>query len=325
MPRLSTVPGHSRDQSVLGTLRWSIGVVLIGGLLAALTTSCQAGSTELQQAGGPILPNQPVGNSPERQSSRPATAALSAQPTTTSATAKPPAAPTTATTKPAKATTVTRATTPTTAALKAAPITSPTTAAPRFQPDAGTYALRIAGTSSVDGKAATVPTSGSLVVEARGQDQQHRTVGVPGGLVVVQRASVSGTDLVSLGISAASKTLSFVPSAPMAYIRTNAGQSWAGSARSTDGSVGLTETGQVTGTGSVTIDGRAIPVVLIRQEFTVSGMLAGTVVLTSSISSIDRLPLVQRQVIDAKATLLGLFSTRIVSDTTTTMTATSPR
>jgi len=204
-------------------------------------------------------------------------------------------------------------------------VTTAPAAAPRLQPDAGTYPLRIAGTSAVDGKPSTVPSTGSLVVEARGTDQQHRTVGVPGNLVLLQRAGAGGVDLVSFSLNAASKTVSFQPAAPLAFIRTQPGASWNWSVRSTDGSVTLNQTASVTGGGTVTVAGTQVPAVTVQRVFTVSGAVQGTVQLASTLSLVDRLPLIQHEVIDIRATTLGFISTRIVSDTTATLTATRPQ
>jgi len=185
--------------------------------------------------------------------------------------------------------------------------------------------LRIAGTSAIDNKPATIPGSGSLIIEARGGDQQQRTVGVPGGLVLVERASAGGVDVVSFSLSAASKTISFQPPAPLAFIRTQPGASWTWSARSTDGTVGLSQTATVTGSGSVSVGGAQVPSVTVQRAFTVTGAVQGTVQLTTTVSQVDRLPLVQREVIDVKATVLGFISTHIVSDTTATLTSTRPQ
>ncbi len=57
-----------------------------------------------------------------------------------------------------------------------------------------------------------------------------------------------------------------------------------------------------------------------------SGAVQGTVQLTTTVSLVDRLPLVQHQVINVTASALGgLVSTSVVSDSTATLTSTSPR
>ena len=308
---------------VVQAVGWSIGVVLLGGVLAVFTTGAVPAATVLQQANGeavpveqaaPEVPGGPValnGEAPQAlptASSGPAAASTSSSVPPTSAKAAKAKAATTA--KPAPATTA-----------KAAPAV----AAARLQPAPGSYALRISGTSSVGGKATAVPTSGSLLVESRGGDQLHRTVGVPGGLVLVQRANAAGTDLVSFSLSAGSKTLSFAPPSPVAFIRTAPG-SWSWSARSTDGTVSVSQTANVSGSGPVNVGGAQVPAVTVQRVFTVSGAVQGTVRLTSTVSLVDRLPLIQHQVINVTAAALnGMVSTSVVSDSTATLTSTSPR
>jgi hypothetical protein len=73
------------------------------------------------------------------------------------------------------------------------------------------------------------------------------------------------------------------------------------------------------------VGGTTVPTVTVQRVFTVSGDLNGTVQLTSTVSQVDRLPLVQQQVINVKATALGLLSTTVVSNATATLTSTTPR
>jgi hypothetical protein len=94
--------------------------------------------------------------------------------------------------------------------------------------------------------------------------------------------------------------------------------------RSTDGSVALSQTATVAGGGSVTVGGTTVPTVTVSRVFTVSGAATGTVRLTSTVSQVDRLPVVQHQVINVTAGLLGLLSTHVVSDATATLTSTRP-
>ena len=185
--------------------------------------------------------------------------------------------------------------------------------------------MRISGRSTIYGKAAPLHGWGTLVVQQSDSDQQHRTSGVPGGLVLVQRASAAGVDLVSFSMTAGSKTLSFRPPSPLTFVRTDPGASWSWSVRSTDGTVALSQTATVTSAGSVAVGGASVPSVTVDRVFTVSGALQGTVRLTSSVSRVDRLPLIQHEVINVKATVLGLLSTNLVSDVTATLTSTSPR
>jgi len=108
---------------------------------------------------------------------------------------------------------------------------APTSTAPaaRLQPDAGSYPLTIAGSGSVDGRSTSVPGSGSLVVQqSSATDQTHRIDGLPGNLVLVQRATASGLALVSFSLTAANRTITFRSSSPLAFVRTDApvGTSW---------------------------------------------------------------------------------------------------
>ena len=321
----SSPPAGAAGAPVVQAVGWSIGVVLLGGVLAVFTTGAVPAATVLQQAngeavpveqvapeasGGPLALNGEAGpQAPSTASAGPAagSTASSAPPTSSKAAAKAKGP---ATAKPAPATTA-----------KAAPAA----AAARPQPAPGSYALRISGTSSVGGKATAVPTSGSLMVESRGADQVHRTVGVPGGLVLVQRANAAGADLVSFSLTAGSRTLSFSPPSPVAFIRTAPG-SWTWSARSTDGTVSLSQTANVSSSGPVNVGGTQVPAVTVQRVFTVSGAVQGTVRLTSTVSLVDRLPLIQHQVINVTGTALnGLVSTSVVSDSTATLTSTSPR
>ncbi len=317
-------PGIGRGQPVLRSLGWSIAVVLAGGVIAVFTTPSVTARTVAQPVVGLAEPSEELG-SPAAPGTVPVglqTAAGAAAAGTQTTPAQGPA-PTAATAAKAKAASTTAATKAAAAAAPAPPAKAE--AQVRLQPDAGSYPLRISGSSSVDGKAASVPSSGSLVVEQRGSEQQHRTVGVPGGLVLLQRANAGGVDLVSFSLTAGSKTLTFRPPSPLAFVRTDPGASWSWSVRSSDGSVGLNQTASVASAGTVTVGGTSVPAVTVQRTFTVSGTVQGTVRLTSTVSTVDRLPLVQHEVIDVRATALGLLSTRVVSDTSATLTSTTPR
>ena len=310
---------------MLRTLGWSIAVVLVGGVVGAFTTPPARTQIVVQQAAGLPAPAGPGEAAPTDAST---TTATPAPPQAGATTAPRPAAPP-APTAPAgtkargtsRAPSSSRAAAP---ATTAAPAAKAPVAPPRLQPDAGTYPLTISGTSTVDGKPSALPSTGSLVVAARGADQEHRMVGVPGGLVLLQRPTPAGADLVSFSLTAGSKTLTFRPPTPLAFIRTDPGASWTWSVRSTDNTVGVSQTASVSAGGTVSVGGASVPVVTVHRVFTVSGSVQGTVRLTSTVSLLDRLPLVQHQVIDVKATVL-LLSTRIVSDTVATLTTTRPR
>ena len=323
MTKLPRSAGIDHDRSLPRSLGWSIAVVLSAGTFAAFTTPGAKGGTVLQQEAGRAVPvdaTEPVAGSSALAPSATATvaaAAAAAAPAPTSGGAVQAAAPA------GKASRAATTAAPARAAAAAAP---PPAAAPaaQLQPDAGSYPMTISGTSAVDGKASALPGSGSLVVSGSGGDQTVRTTGVPGGLVLTQRANAGGVDLVSFALTAGSKTLTFRPASPLAYVRTTPGASWSWSTRSTDGSVTVSQTASVSGTGSVSVGGVLVPTITVSRTFAVSGAVQGTVRLTSTVSQVDRLPLVQHQVIDVRATVL-LLSTRMVSDTTATLTSTRPR
>lgn len=325
MADLASSVGIERGQPLMRSLRWSIAVVLVGGVIAAFTTPTASGSTVLKQGLGLATPADHAGSGapqPGAASAGPGPEAAAAASVTAPAStgSTPPAAAPTAKAKPAGTTAATKGTAAPAAGTPAA-ATPAKAAAPKLQPAAGTYPLSISGSSS----AGAVPGSGSLVVEQRGGDQQHRTVGVPGGLVLVQRANASGIDIVSFSLSAGSKALSFRPPSPLPYVRTELGASWSWSVRSTDGQVNLSQTASVSSGGSVTVGGTTVPTVTVQRVFTVSGAVQGTVRLTSTVSTVDRLPVRQHLAINVKAVVLGLQAGSVVSDTTATLTSTTPR
>jgi hypothetical protein len=325
--QLPTSAGIDHDRSVQRALSWSIAVVLAAGTFGAFTTPGATGQTVLQQGAGPAVPAEGPGPGPAAGSATTAPASAPTGAATPAPGSSPTSASPAATAALATATTKARTKRPTTTAAPAKPAgpaaPAAAAAAAKVQPDAGTYPMSISGTSSVDGKPSTVPSSGSLVVSGTG-DQTIRTTGVPGGLVLTQRATPAGVDLISFSLSAGSKTLTFRPSGPVAYVRTTPGASWSWSVKSTDGTVGVSQTASVSGGGSINVGGTSVPTVVVSRTFTVTGAVQGTVRLTSTVSQADRLPLVQHQVINVKATVL-LLSTRIVSDTTATLTSTRPR
>ena len=318
----SPAPVSAAAGPVVQAVSWSIAVVLLGGVLAVFANRAAPTATVQQRRTGAAVPVEqaaPETAGPVEPGGEAGPQALAVGPAAPAST--PSSAPRTSPTAVAKgkASAATRPAPRTTAKAASSPV------APRLQPAPGAYTLRISGTSSVGGKATAVPTSGSLVVESRGGDQQHRTVGVPGGLVLVQRANEGGTDLVSLSLTASSRTLSFAPPSPVAYIRTAPG-SWTWSARSSDGTVAISQTATASAAGPVKVGGAQVPAVTVQRVFSVSGAVQGTVGLTSTVSLVDGLPLVQHQVIDVTATAMnGMVSTSVVSDSTATLTSTTPR
>ena len=315
--------GAARYPRALG---WSVTVVFLGSLLAVAVMPSAQGRTGAEDPGQGQVAAPPASDPGTTAGPAPAVVAVpttdpTASPGATPATSAPaaPAAPVSTVKKPA-------ATAAKAAAAPTAP-TSTTTAAARLQPDAGSYALRLSGSSTVDGKTTPLPASGSLVVrQLSATDQSQQTTGLPGDLVLVQRASAAGVDLVSFSLTASGKTLTFSPPAPVAFVRTDAavGASWTWSVRSTDGTVSVSQTASVTSVGPVSVAGASVPAVTVQRVLTVTGSVQGTLRLTSTVSLSDRLPLVQHQALDVKATALGLLSTRIVSDATATLTSTRP-
>jgi len=154
----------------------------------------------------------------------------------------------------------------------------------RLQPDAGTYPLRVTGAGSVGGASVSVPSSASLVIQQRSAtDQGQRTDGLPGGLVLVQRATPSGLDLLSFSLTASGRTLAFSPPSPLPFVRTDSpvGTSWSWTARSTDGTVTVTQTATVTSIGPVSVAGASIPAVTVTRVLTTTGAVQGTLQLTA--------------------------------------------
>lgn len=305
---------------VLRSLSWSIAVVLVGGVLAVFTTPALPTRTVLQQGTGPVVPVAQEG---------PAAAAAAPAPEAAVPAAGGPAAPAStapAATTAAPTTTKAKAAVAARSATSAAPKAAPATAAapaPRLQPSPGSYPLSISGTSS----SGPVPSSGSLVVESRGGDQQLRATGMPGDVVIVQRASTAGVDVVSFSLTAAGTTLSFVPPSPLPFVR-NSG-SWNWSVQSTDRMVTLNQTASASSAGSVNIGGTSVPAVTVTRVFSVTGKVGGnpvtgTVRLNSTVSLVDRLPLVQFQDISLTGTAL-VFSKTVTSTSTATVTSLTPR
>jgi hypothetical protein len=306
-------------------------VLLLGALMGVVVMPSAQGRSDEDAAGlaaaGPGPTSTEPGSAPGPEAA-PTTVAVAA-PTTGAITASTTAAPG-STANPAAAA-AKKAPAPSTKPTAGAAAT-PTSTAPaaRLQPDAGSYPLAIAGTSSVDGRSTSVPGSGSLVVQqSSASDQTHRIDGLPGNLVLVQRATASGLDLVSFSLTAAIRTIAFRPASPLAFVRTDApvGTSWSWSVPSTDGRVSLSQRATVTSIGSANVGGTSVPAVTVTRTFTASGPdVEGTLQLDSTVSLADRLPLVQRQALNVRAKALGgLLSTQIVSNITTTLTSTRPR
>lgn len=320
-----TTPGRKGRKSQPGVqaVGWSIAVILVGSVFGiAMASPMRATNVERANA---IQALRARATDPGATTQTTVLASVPAPVGTAASTSAPAtAAPTTATGRKRSASTTAAGATRTTTGPPSAPTQ-------RLQPSAGSYPVRITGTSSAGGKAVAVPAQGSLVVAQRSSTDQQQTIqGLPGGLVLVVRAVPAGVDLVSFSLSAASHTLTFRPPAPVPFVRTDAavGQSWQWQVRTTDptlGTVTVDQRATVTATGNMTVGGTSVPVVTIDRVFTVSGShVNGTVQLTSVVSLIDRLPLIEHEVVHVTASVLFLTSS-VVSDLSSTLTSIVPQ
>ena len=225
----------------------------------------------------------------------------------------------------------TRAHTPTTAAAAAGDVTgitssaAPSTAKVRISPSAGNYPVSFSGTSSVSGRAQSVPSTGSIHLAKSGNDVTQTSPDAPGDVVLQQRFSANEADLISMQLTAGDNTKTFNMPNGVTYFLFNspAGTSWTWHANSTDGKTAVTATGTINGSEAIIVNGVSVPVVKITTDITTSGDIKGTAELITWVSPELRLPVRQRQIINAKATK-GFVSTTLSSDVTTTLTRLSP-
>jgi hypothetical protein len=164
-----------------------------------------------------------------------------------------------------------------------------------------------------------------MVLAASGSDLRQSSPNTPGDVVLTQRFSTEQSMLVSFQLKAGDTTKVFNPASPVTYLLYNApqGTSWSWSATSTDGATKLSATGSVGGTQTIVVNGESVPVVQITTDLTISGDISGTAQITAWVSPTYRLPLIQRQVINANAATGYGFSSRLVSDVTQSLTSTS--
>lgn len=244
-------------------------------------------------------------------------AVIAPVPTATPATSSPSSRKTTRTTSPAAAAVGD--------ATGIASSTAPSPAATRVSPDLGSYGVDIAGSASVGGRSQQVPTSGSVHFTAAGSNVRQTSPDAPGDLVLLQRFSGAKSELITLELTASKTHKTFTPSSPVTYLLYNApsGTTWSWSAKSTDGKTTVNATGRVGGSKDITIGGVSIHAIEIVTDLQISGDINGTAELTTWASPEYRLPLVQHQHIDATARAL-LGTTRLVSDTTTTLRSVQP-
>ncbi|MBA2610086.1 MAG: hypothetical protein H0U92_14185 [Actinobacteria bacterium] len=205
-------------------------------------------------------------------------------------------------------------------ASSAAPQTQPRTA-----PATGTYPVTFSGSASVDGKAQSVPSSGSIRISKSGSNIEQSSPDAPGDVVLVQSYGANESSLVSLQMTADKTIKTFVPSSPVTYLQYNSptGTSWNWSATSTDGKTKVQTTGTVGDTSNMVINGENIITVLLTTTLTLSGDINGTAKLMTWASPAYRLPVKERQVINASAKV-SWTSVRLVSDVTTTFRRSSP-
>lgn len=222
--------------------------------------------------------------------------------------------------------------TSTTAAVAAGDVTgitssaAPSTAPVRITPAAGNYPVTFSGSSSVNGKAQSVPATGTIHLTKSGNDVTQSSPDAPGDVVLVQRFSSNQASLLSLKLTASDTTKTFSMPSPVTYLLFNspAGTSWNWTADSTDGKTHVSASGTVAGTENIVINGVTVPTVQLTTNITISGDITGTAQLTTWVSPSLRIPAKQRQVIDAKAKK-GFITATLKSDVTTTLTKLSPQ
>lgn len=202
--------------------------------------------------------------------------------------------------------------------------TAPQTPA-RVAPTTGTYPVTFKGTASVDGKAQSVPSSGSITFTKSGGNVVQESPDAPGDVVLVQRYSANESSLVSIEMTANKTTKTFVPASPVSYLQYNspAGTGWSWEATSTDGKTKVQATASVGAMASVVINGETVSLVQQTTTLTMSGDINGTAKLITWASPAHRLPVIQRQVINATAKV-SWSSVKLVSDVTTTFSRLTP-
>jgi len=202
--------------------------------------------------------------------------------------------------------------------------TAPQTPA-RVAPATGTYSVTFKGSASVDGKAQSVPSSGATTFTKSGSNVVQMSPDAPGDVVLVQHYGANESSLVSIEMTANKTTKTFVPSSPVSYLQYNspAGTSWTWDATSTDGKTKVRATASVGGTADVVVNGEIVSLVQQTTTLTMSGDINGTAKLITWASPTHRLPVIQRQVINATAKV-SWSSVKLVSDVTTTFSRLSP-
>ena len=196
----------------------------------------------------------------------------------------------------------------------------------RIAPDAGSYSATFSGSASVNGRGQSFPSSGSVVFSGSGADLTQTAPKTPGNVSLTQHFTAAKSTLVSFQMKASDTTKSFRPSSPVTFLTYNApaGTAWSWSATSTDGATHVSANAQVVGEQTLHVTGQDVAVMQIKTTLTISGDITGTAEITVWVSPTYRLPLQQRQVINAKTPSGYGFSTRLVSDVTQTLTSLTP-
>jgi hypothetical protein len=195
----------------------------------------------------------------------------------------------------------------------------------RSAPGPGHYPAAFAGSASVNGRAQPVPTSGSVVFTPTGSDLRQSSPDTPGDVKITQRFSSAKASLVSFQLKAADATKIFTPASPATFIQYAGGEgSWTWSASSSDGATHVSASGHTGDSKTTTVGGQSVDVFEVVTSLDISGDISGTAELTMWVSALYRLPIVQRQVINAKGSSGYGFSTRLSSDVTQTLTQLTP-
>jgi hypothetical protein len=196
--------------------------------------------------------------------------------------------------------------------------------ASRIAPAAGHYAATLSGSASVNGRSQAVPASGSVVFTPTGSDLRQSSPDAPGDVKLTQRFSATEASLVSFQMKAGDATKVFTPSEPVTFIPYRSAGSWSWSAASSDGATRISANAHLGGTKTMNVGGITVTVFEVVTSLSISGDINGTAELTVWASNEYRLPVVQRQVINAKGSSGYGFSTRLSSDVTQTLTQLTP-
>jgi hypothetical protein len=196
----------------------------------------------------------------------------------------------------------------------------------RIAPDAGSYPATFSGSAKVDGSAQHVPSAGSLVFAATGDNLRQSSPGTPGDIQLTQHFVNNKSDLVSLQLKAGSVNKTFAPAGSAVFVRYDApsGTTWSWTANSTDGKTHVSATVSVGGVRAFNVGSENVSTIQIDTSITISGDIAGTAHITTWVSPTYRLPIVQRQQINAKQAAGYGFSATFTSDITSTLTSLSP-